>query len=93
MTDLVDLLLSKNGDGRDLNIGESMKNLSELIRHEEIYGDQSQRITYLPSMSELRMTKEEKIKKQKRDWYHKNKELSKNREKRVKNKKSGEIIE
>ena len=41
-------------------IGESMRNLSDLIaKHEEIYGDQSQRITYLPSMSELRMTNDE----------------------------------
>ena len=59
-------------------IGEFMKNLSELIaKHEEIYGDQSQRITYLPSMSELRMTNDEKRKKQKRDWYDKNKEAVK----------------
>ncbi len=59
-------------------IGESMRNLSDLIaKHEEIYGDQSQRITYLPSMSELRMTNDEKRKKQKRDWYDKNKEAVK----------------
>ena len=52
-----------------------MKNLSELIdKHEEIYGDQSQRITSLPTMTELRMTQEEKRKKQKRDWYHENRE-------------------
>ena len=56
-------------------IGECMKNLSELIaKHEEIYGDQSERITSLPTMTELRMTEDEKRKKQKRDWYHENKE-------------------
>ena len=56
-------------------IGECMKNLSELIdKHEEIFGDQSQRITSLPTMTELRMTQEEKRKKQKRDWYDRNKE-------------------
>ena len=37
-----------------------MKNLSELIaKHEEIYGDQSERITSLPTMTELRMTEDE----------------------------------
>ena len=47
-------------------IGECMKNLSELIaKHEEIYGDQSERITSLPTMTELRMTEDEKRKKQK----------------------------
>ena len=52
-----------------------MKSISELIdRHEEIFGDQSQSITSLPTMSELRMTEDEKRKKQKRDWYHENKE-------------------
>ena len=56
-------------------IGEYMKNLSELIdKHEEIFGDQSLRITSLPTMTELRMTEDEKRKKQKRDWYHENKE-------------------
>ena len=56
-------------------IGEFMKNLSELIdKHEEIFGDQSLRITSLPTMTELRMTEDEKRKKQKRDWYHENKE-------------------
>ena len=50
-------------------IGECMKNLSELIdKHEEIYGDQSQRITSVPTTAELRMTDDEKRKKQKRDW-------------------------
>ena len=49
------------GMGGICYIGESMRNLSDLIgKHEEIYGDQSQRITYLPSMSELRMTNDEK---------------------------------
>ena len=44
-----------------------MKNLSELIaKHEEIYGDQSQRITSVPTTAELRMTQDEKRKKQKR---------------------------
>jgi uncharacterized protein (DUF342 family) len=63
------------------HIGESMKNLSELIdKHEEIYGDLSQSVTHLsqtqplPTMADLRMTKEEKRKKQKRDWYDQNKE-------------------
>ncbi len=56
-------------------IGEYMQDLSELIRkHEEIYGDQSQRITSVPTMTELRLTPEQKRKKQKRDWYHRNKE-------------------
>ena len=83
MTDLVDAYFIAKWGWEGFEVGESMKNLSELIaRHEEIYGDQSQRITYLPSMSELRMTKEEKIKKQKRDWYHKNKEKKKKTERR-----------
>ena len=69
-------------------IGECMKNLSELIdKHEEIFGDQSQRITSLPTMTELRMTQEEKRKKQKRDWYDRNKEdVKKQREESKKQK-------
>ena len=46
-------------------IGEYMQDLSELIRkHEEIYGDQSQRITSVPTMTELRLTPEQKRKKE-----------------------------
>ena len=69
-------------------IGECMKNLSELIAtHEEIYGDQSERITSLPTMTELRMTEDEKRKKQKRDWYHENKEKVLEQQKNFKKKK------
>ena len=69
-------------------IGEFMKNLSELIdKHEEIYGDQSERITSLPTMTELRMTEDEKRKKQKRDWYHENKEKVLEQQKNFKKKK------
>ena len=69
-------------------IGECMKNLSELIaKHEEIYGDQSERITSLPTMTELRMTEDEKRKKQKRDWYHENKEKVLEQQKNFKKKK------
>ena len=51
-----------------------MKNLSELIdKHEEIFGDQSLRITSLPTMTELRMTEDEKKKKQQKEWYANNK--------------------
>ena len=64
-------------------IGEFMKNLSELIdKHEEIFGDQSLRITSLPTMTELRMTEDEKRKKQKRDWYHENAEAIKEQRKK-----------
>ena len=69
-------------------IGECMKNLSALIaKHEEIYGDQSERITSLPTMTELRMTEDEKRKKQKRDWYHENKEKVLEQQKNFKKKK------
>ena len=69
-------------------IGESMRNLSDLIaKHEEIYGDQSERITSLPTMTELRMTEDEKRKKQKRDWYHENKEKVLEQQKNFKKKK------
>ena len=69
-------------------IGDSMRNLSELIaKHEEIYGDQSERITSLPTMTELRMTEDEKRKKQKRDWYHENKEKVLEQQKNFKKKK------
>ena len=69
-------------------IGECMKKLSELIaKHEEIYGDQSERITSLPTMTELRMTEDEKRKKQKRDWYHENKEKVLEQQKNFKKKK------
>ena len=69
-------------------IGECMKNLSELIaKHEEIYGDQSQRITSVPTMTELRMSQEEKRKKQKRDWYHENREKVLEQQKNWKKKK------
>ena len=69
-------------------IGECMKNLSELIaKHEEIYGDQSQRITSVPTITELRMTEDEKRKKQKRDWYHENKEKVLEQQKNFKKKK------
>ena len=69
-------------------IGECMKNLSELIaKHEEIYGDQSQRITSVPTMTELRMSQEEKRKKQKRDWYHENREKVLDQQKNWKKKK------
>ena len=69
-------------------IGEYMKNLSELIdKHEEIFGDQSLRITSLPTMTELRMTQDEKRKKQKRDWYHENKEKVLEQQKNFKKKK------
>ena len=69
-------------------IGEYMKNLSELIdKHEEIFGDQSLRITSLPTMTELRMTEDEKRKKQKRDWYHENKEKVLEQQKNFKKKK------
>tara|TARA_A100000164_G_scaffold321583_1_gene304335 strand:+ start:658 stop:1029 length:372 start_codon:yes stop_codon:yes gene_type:complete len=69
-------------------IGEFMKNLSELIdKHEEIFGDQSLRITSLPTMTELRMTEDEKRKKQKRDWYHENKEKVLEQQKNFKKKK------
>ena len=65
-----------------------MKNLSELIaKHEEIYGDQSERITSLPTMTELRMSQEEKRKKQKRDWYHENREKVLEQQKNFKKKK------
>ena len=65
-----------------------MKNLSELItKHEEIYGDQSQRITSVPTMTELRMSQEEKRKKQKRDWYHENREKVLEQQKNWKKKK------
>ena len=69
-------------------IGECMKNLSALIaKHEEIYGDQSQRITSVPTMTELRMSQEEKRKKQKRDWYHENREKVLEQQKNWKKKK------
>ena len=69
-------------------IGECMKNLSELIaKHEKIYGDQSQRITSVPTMTELRMSQEEKRKKQKRDWYHENREKVLEQQKNWKKKK------
>ena len=69
-------------------IGESMRNLSDLIaKHEEIYGDQSQRITSVPTMTELRMSQEEKRKKQKRDWYHENREKVLEQQKNWKKKK------
>ena len=65
-----------------------MKNLSELIaKHEEIYGDQSQRITSVPTMTELRMSQEEKRKKKKRDWYHENREKVLEQQKNWKKKK------
>ena len=51
------------------------KSLSELIdNHQKMHGDTSQRMNSLPTMVSLRMTHEQKRKKQKRDWYHKNKE-------------------
>ena len=69
-------------------IGECMKNLSELIdKHEEIFGDQSQRITSVPTTAELRMTQDEKRKKQKRDWYHENREKVLEQQKNWKKKK------
>ena len=69
-------------------IGECMKNISELIaKHEEIHGDQSLKITSLPTMTELRMTEDEKRKKQKRDWYHENKEKVLEQQKNFKKKK------
>ena len=62
-------------------IGESMQNLSKLIdQHEQIFGEPTERITTLPTMVDIRMTpeqKEEKRKRQKRDWYHENKEAVK----------------
>ena len=62
-------------------IGESMQNLSKLIdKHEQIFGDQSEKITSLPTMVDIRMTpeqKEEKRRRQKRDWYHENAEAVK----------------
>ena len=65
-----------------------MKSISELIdRHEEIFGDQSERITSLPTMTELRMSQEEKRKKQKRDWYHENREKVLEQQKNFKKKK------
>ena len=55
-------------------IGESMQNLSKLIdKHEQLFEDQSERITTLPTMVDIRMTPEQKAEKrrrQKRDWYH-----------------------
>ena len=62
-------------------IGESMQNLSKLIdKHEQLFGDQSERITTLPTMVDIRMTPEQKAEKrrrQKRDWYHENAEAVK----------------
>ena len=76
------------GMGGICHIGDSMRNLSELIdKHEEIYGDQSERITSLPTMAELRMSQEEKRKKQKRDWYHENREKVLEQQKNFKKKK------
>ena len=74
-----------------MSIGESMRNLSDLIdKHEEIYGDQSQRITYLPSMSELRMTNDEKIGRNRKEiGIDKNKELVKKQREESKKQKSG----
>ena len=72
-------------------IGECMKNLSELIaKHEEIYGDQSQRITSVPTTAELRMTQDEKRKKQKRDWYHENREKVLEQQKKSEKKKKSQ---
>ena len=71
-----------------------MKNISELInKHEEIYGDLTQSVTYLsrneplPTMVTLRMSQEEKRKKQKRDWYHENREKVLEQQKNFKKKK------
>ena len=74
------------------HIGDLMRNISELIdRHEEIFGDQSQRITSLPTMVDLRMSPEEIRKKQKREWYNNNREevleQQKNSEKKKKSQK------
>ena len=50
------------------------KNLSELIdAHEKVHGKQKSTPNF-PTIQSLRMTNEQKRKKQKRDWYHKNKE-------------------
>ena len=75
-------------------IGVSMKNISELInKHEEIYGDLTQSVTYLsrneplPTMVTVRMSQEEKRKKQKRDWYHENREKVLEQQKNFKKKK------
>ena len=61
--------------------GEPMKKLSELIdKHEEIYGDLTQSVTHLsraqplPTMVDIRMSPEERRKKQKREWYEQNRE-------------------
>ncbi len=71
-----------------------MKSISELIdKHEEIYGDLTQSVTYLsqnmplPTMADVRMTQDEKRKKQKRDWYHENKEKVLEQQKNYKKKK------
>ena len=51
------------------------KDLSELIdQHQKIWGDGTRRITSIPTMANLRSSSSDKRKKQKRDWYHKNKE-------------------
>ena len=51
------------------------KDLSELIdQHQKKWGDKTQRITSIPTMANLRSSSSDKRKKQKRDWYHKNKE-------------------
>ena len=51
------------------------KNLSELIdAHEKVHGKQKSTPNF-PTIQSLRMTNEQKRKKQKRDWYHKNKEI------------------
>ena len=56
------------------HIGESMKNISALIdKHEEIWGEQV-RITSLPTIVDIRMSPEERRKKQKREWYERNRE-------------------
>ena len=72
-------------------IGESMQNLSKLIdKHEHIFGDQSEKITSLPTMVDIRMTpeqKEEKRRRQKRDWYHENREKVLEQQKNWKKKK------
>ena len=68
------------------------QNLSELIdQHKKKWGDQTERITSAPTMANLRSSSTEKRKKQKRDWYHRNREevleQQKNSEKKKKSQK------
>ena len=67
------------------------KDLSYLIdQHQKKWGDGTRRITSIPTMANLRSSSSDKRKKQKRDWYHKNKEKVLKQQKNSKKKKKSQ---